>query len=121
MRETVTGRYDMLIVSEASDDTALARVTLSLVSRGNVQTETLRAFTENEYRSIIGSICNHSIRVQRQRPRGRRPFLFINVHSRPFAANKAFAFSPSQLLACTPAQPKQPPTRISFTKLFPAL
>jgi uncharacterized protein with GYD domain len=52
----VTGRYDMVIISEAPDDIALARATLSVASKGSVQTETLRAFTENEYRTIIGSL-----------------------------------------------------------------
>jgi uncharacterized protein with GYD domain len=52
----VTGRYDMIIISEASDDVALAKATLSVASHGNVQTETLRAFSEKEYRNIIGSL-----------------------------------------------------------------
>jgi uncharacterized protein with GYD domain len=52
----VTGRYDMVIISEAPDDVALAKATLSVASHGNVQTETLRAVTEKEYRGIIGSL-----------------------------------------------------------------
>ena len=52
----VTGRYDMAIISEAPDDVSLAKATLSIASKGSVQTETLRAFTEQEYRSIIGSL-----------------------------------------------------------------
>ena len=52
----VTGRYDMLIVSEAPDDIALAKATLAVASKGSVQTETLRAFTEKEYRTIIGAL-----------------------------------------------------------------
>ena len=52
----VTGRYDMVIISEAADDLSLAKATLSIASKGSVQTETLRAFTENEYRKIIGSL-----------------------------------------------------------------
>jgi uncharacterized protein with GYD domain len=52
----VTGRYDMVIISEATDDVSLAKATLSIASKGSVQTETLRAFTENEYRTIIGSL-----------------------------------------------------------------
>jgi len=52
----VTGRYDMVIVSEAPDDTAIARATLAVASKGSVQTETLRAFSENEYRNIISSL-----------------------------------------------------------------
>ena len=52
----VTGRYDMVIVSEAPDDLTLAKATLLVTSKGSVQTETLRAFTENEYRTIIGGL-----------------------------------------------------------------
>jgi uncharacterized protein with GYD domain len=52
----VTGQYDMVIVAEAPDDAALARATLNLASKGNIQTETLRAFTEDEYRNIIGGL-----------------------------------------------------------------
>ena len=52
----VTGRYDMVLISEAPDDAALAKATLSVASHGNVQTETLRAFTEKEYRNIVGSL-----------------------------------------------------------------
>jgi uncharacterized protein with GYD domain len=52
----VTGRYDMVIISEAPDDVALAKATLSVAAHGNVQTETLRAFSEKEYRGIVGSL-----------------------------------------------------------------
>jgi uncharacterized protein with GYD domain len=52
----VTGRYDMVIVTEAPDDATLAKATLSVVSSGAVQTETLRAFTEKEYRDIFAGL-----------------------------------------------------------------
>jgi uncharacterized protein with GYD domain len=52
----VTGRYDMVVITEAPDDVALAKATLAAASKGSVQTETLRAFTENEYRNIIGAL-----------------------------------------------------------------
>ena len=52
----VTGRYDMVIISEAPDDVTLAKATLSVASHGNVQTETLRAFSENEYRGIVAGL-----------------------------------------------------------------
>ncbi len=51
------GEYDMAIVVEAPDDTTMARVTLSLASRGGVRTVTHRAFTEDEYRKIISSLA----------------------------------------------------------------
>lgn len=52
----VTGQYDMVIVSEAPNDDAIAKVALATGSKGNVKTETLRAFTEAEYRKIISSL-----------------------------------------------------------------
>jgi uncharacterized protein with GYD domain len=50
------GQYDMAVVIEAPDDAALARISLSLASKGGVRTETLRAFTEDEYRKIISGV-----------------------------------------------------------------
>jgi uncharacterized protein with GYD domain len=50
------GRYDMVAVIEAPDDAAYARVMLALGSKGGVRTETLRAFPEEEYRSIIAAL-----------------------------------------------------------------
>jgi uncharacterized protein with GYD domain len=50
------GQYDMAVVIEAPDDTALAKALLTLGSAGNIQTETLRAFTETEYKSILSSL-----------------------------------------------------------------
>lgn len=50
------GRYDMVSIFEAPDDATLARGGLTLASRGNVRTETLRAFTEEEYRRIIQTL-----------------------------------------------------------------
>jgi len=50
------GQYDMAIIVEAPDDATLARINLSLASKGGVRSETLRAFTEDEYRKIISSV-----------------------------------------------------------------
>ena len=50
------GRYDIVLVSEAPDDETAARVTLALGSLGNVRTETMRVFSESEFRKIIGSL-----------------------------------------------------------------
>jgi uncharacterized protein with GYD domain len=52
----VTGQYDMVAVVDASDDTALAKAILSATSQGNITSETHRAFTEDEYRKIIGGL-----------------------------------------------------------------
>jgi len=53
----VTGRYDMVAVVEAQDDTALAKAILATAAQGSVTTETCRAFTETEYRQIVGGLA----------------------------------------------------------------
>jgi len=50
------GRYDLVCLVEAPDDETFARVMLTLGSQGNVQTETLKAFSEAEFRKIVDSI-----------------------------------------------------------------
>jgi uncharacterized protein with GYD domain len=50
------GQYDMLAVVDAPDDATLAKAVLSLGSSGNLRTETLRAFTEDEYRKIVSGL-----------------------------------------------------------------
>jgi uncharacterized protein with GYD domain len=52
----VTGQYDMVVVSEAPDDATLAKVALAMGAQGAVRTVTLSAFTEDEYRKIIGDL-----------------------------------------------------------------
>ena len=52
----VMGRYDQVSIAEAPDDATLAKALLRLASQGNLQTETLRAFTEDEYKKIISEI-----------------------------------------------------------------
>ena len=50
------GRYDAIVVAEFPNDEALARVALGGASQGYIRTETLRAFSEEEYRKIVGSL-----------------------------------------------------------------
>lgn len=50
------GRYDMVLIVEAPDDATFAKATLTLASTGNVQTETLHAFSEDEFRAIISGL-----------------------------------------------------------------
>jgi uncharacterized protein with GYD domain len=52
----VTGRYDAIVIAEAPDATAVAKISLALGARGNVRTETLRAFPEEEFRKIVGAL-----------------------------------------------------------------
>jgi uncharacterized protein with GYD domain len=49
-------QYDAVIISEFPNDEAVAKFALSVGALGNVTTETLRAFTEGEYRNIIGGL-----------------------------------------------------------------
>jgi uncharacterized protein with GYD domain len=50
------GRHDMVTILEAPNDEAVARVALALGSAGNLRTETLKAFSEAEYRQIIQTL-----------------------------------------------------------------
>ncbi len=50
------GQYDVIASIEAPDDEAVARFALALGSAGNVRTTTLKGFTEQEHREIIGSL-----------------------------------------------------------------
>ncbi|MBL7124473.1 MAG: GYD domain-containing protein [Dehalococcoidales bacterium] len=50
------GRYDMAFVVEAPNYETVAKAALILDSLGSMRTETLRAFTEDEYRKIISDI-----------------------------------------------------------------
>lgn len=50
------GRYDAVVISEAPDDETAAKIALATGSLGNVSTETLRAFTEDEARKLIAAL-----------------------------------------------------------------
>ncbi len=52
----VAGEYDLVTVVEAPDHETMTKINLVLGSRGAVRTETLRAFTEEEYRKIIATL-----------------------------------------------------------------
>jgi uncharacterized protein with GYD domain len=43
-------------ISEAADDAAACKVALAISAAGNVSTETLRAFNEDEYREIVAAL-----------------------------------------------------------------
>jgi uncharacterized protein with GYD domain len=51
-----TGTHDMVIITEAPNDDALAKAMLSTISKGSITTQTSRAFTEDEYRALIKSL-----------------------------------------------------------------
>jgi uncharacterized protein with GYD domain len=50
------GQYDMVVVAEAPDAATIAKLALAIGAGGAIRTETLRAFTEDEYREIIASL-----------------------------------------------------------------
>jgi uncharacterized protein with GYD domain len=51
-----TGAYDMFAVVEVPDDATLAAHLLWLGSQGNLRTQTVKAFTEDEFRHIVGDL-----------------------------------------------------------------
>ena len=50
------GRYDVVTVVEAPDETAAMALSLSLSALGNVRTESLRAFSAAEMTKIVGKM-----------------------------------------------------------------
>ena len=50
------GKYDEVLIVESPSDEVGATMALSAGSGGNVRTETLKAFTEDQYRGIIANI-----------------------------------------------------------------
>ena len=52
----VMGEYDIIFIVEAPNDETVAKLALILGSKGSVKTRTTRAFTEAEYRKLVGSL-----------------------------------------------------------------
>ncbi len=52
----VMGRYDLVVIFDAPDDETLAKLMLSIGALGNVSTETLRAFTEDEFGKMVAAL-----------------------------------------------------------------
>ncbi len=50
------GEYDLVVRVEAKSDEAMARLALAIGAQGNVRSKTLRAFTEDEFRTIVQSL-----------------------------------------------------------------
>ena len=50
------GEYDIVVVYELPDDAAAAKFNMTIGSVGAVRTNTLKAFTEDEYRDIIAAL-----------------------------------------------------------------
>ena len=52
----VMGHYDAVVISEAPDDETAVRMALGGAMQGNVKTETLRAFPEDEFVKIVATL-----------------------------------------------------------------
>ena len=52
----VSGQYDAVVIGEAPDDETAMKLALLINAQGSIRTETLRAFTEDEYRKIIAAL-----------------------------------------------------------------
>jgi uncharacterized protein with GYD domain len=50
------GTYDLLIHAEAASDEAMATFVMSLASKGNMRTTTLKVFPEAEYDKIVAAL-----------------------------------------------------------------
>jgi uncharacterized protein with GYD domain len=50
------GNHDVVAVCEAPDDESATTLSLSVCSRGNVRPETLRAFSFEEMKRILGKM-----------------------------------------------------------------
>jgi uncharacterized protein with GYD domain len=50
------GQYDVVSICEAPDDESATALSLSVCSRGNVRSETLRGFSLDEMKKILGKM-----------------------------------------------------------------
>jgi uncharacterized protein with GYD domain len=49
-------RYDTMFILEAADDETVAKAALAISRSGNVHTNSLRAFTEDEFKKMIAAL-----------------------------------------------------------------
>lgn len=52
----VMGQYDMVVIGEAPNAEAVSKIALAIGQSGAVRTETLRAFSEDEYRQVVADL-----------------------------------------------------------------
>lgn len=50
------GRFDAVVIGSVPDDKTAARLALAIGAQGNIRTESLRAFPEDEYREIVAGL-----------------------------------------------------------------
>src|SRR5262245_24770965 len=51
------GEYDIVAIVEAPDDISITALGLSTGAHGNIRTQTLRAFTQADMKTIIGKMA----------------------------------------------------------------
>jgi uncharacterized protein with GYD domain len=51
------GQYDIVTIAEASDEMAATAFALSVGGMGNIRTQTLRAFSADEMKTVIGKMA----------------------------------------------------------------
>ena len=51
------GTYDLILETEAASDEAMATFVLSLASKGNLRTTTVKVFPEVEYDKVIAALA----------------------------------------------------------------
>lgn len=50
------GKYDVIVIVDAPDDNTMMATLMSVESKGNIRTTTLKAFTYEETKKIIDSL-----------------------------------------------------------------
>ena len=50
------GQYDAVAITELPNDEVAATVVLAVAGQGNISTQTMRAFSEDEYRAIVANL-----------------------------------------------------------------
>ena len=48
------GQYDVVVIGEARDEISMAALSMSAGALGNARTQTLRAFSETEIKTVLG-------------------------------------------------------------------
>jgi uncharacterized protein with GYD domain len=47
------GKYDLVTIIDAPNDEAVANIAVGTGSKGSIRTETLRAFSEDQFRTMV--------------------------------------------------------------------
>ena len=50
------GKYDIVTIIDAPNDEALANILLNTGSKGSIRSETMKAFTEEQFRNIVTKV-----------------------------------------------------------------